>query len=61
MGEIKYIMIAEVHQGVRFYRLSTAQVAHFENIKPNNPYIEGSCIPSGEGLLFHNGSCLRFQ
>ena len=28
--------ITEVHQGGRFYRLSTGRAAHYENIKPHN-------------------------
>ena len=34
-------MITEVHQEVRFYRLSTGRAAHYENIKPpHNPWTE---------------------
>ena len=39
-------MITEVHQEGRFYRLSTARAAHYENIKPHNPSTEDCCIPA---------------
>ena len=39
-------MITEVHQVGRFYRLSTGQAAHYENIKPHNPSTEDWCIPA---------------
>ena len=39
-------MITEVHQEGRFYRLSTGQAAHYENIKPHNPSTEDLCIPA---------------
>ena len=38
--------ITEVHQEGRFYRLSTDQAAHYENIKPHNPSTEDWCIPA---------------
>ena len=38
-------MITEVHQEGSFYILSTGRVAHFKNIKPNNPSTEDWCIP----------------
>ena len=38
--------ITEVHQGGRFYRLSTGRAAHYENIKPHNASSEDWCIPS---------------
>ena len=37
--------ITEVHQGGRFYRLSTGRAAHYENIKPHNASSEDWCIP----------------
>ena len=44
-------MITEVHQEVRFYRLSTGRAVHYENIKIHNPSTEDWCIPAdmGEG------------
>ena len=36
--------ITEMHQGGRFYRLSTGRAAHYENIKPNNASSEDWCI-----------------
>ena len=39
-------MITDVHQEGRFYRLSTGRAAHYENIKPHNPYTEDGCIPA---------------
>ena len=36
----------KVHQEGRFYRLSTGQAAHYENIKPRNPSTEDWCIPA---------------
>ena len=38
--------ITEVHQGGRFYRLSTGRAAHYENIKPHNVSSEDGCIPA---------------
>ena len=38
--------ITEVHQGGRFYRLSTRRAAHYENIKPDNASSEDWCIPA---------------
>ena len=38
--------ITEVHQGGRFYRLSTGRAAHYENIKPHNASSEDWCIPA---------------
>ena len=35
-----------MHQGGRFYRLSTGWAAHFENIKPHNASSEDCCIPA---------------
>ena len=40
------LMITEVHQEGRFYRLSTGRAAHYENIKPHNPSTEDWCIPA---------------
>ena len=37
-------MITEVHQEERFFRLSTARAANFENNKPHNPSTEDWCI-----------------
>ena len=39
-------MITEVHQGGRFYRLSTGRAVHYENNKPHNPSTEDWCIPA---------------
>ena len=39
--------ITEVHQGDRFYRLSTRKADHYENIKPHNASSEDWCIPAG--------------
>ena len=38
--------IIDVHQGNRFYRLSTERAAHYENIKPHNASSEDWCIPA---------------
>ena len=38
--------ITEVHQGGRFYRLSTGRAARYENIKPHNASSEDWCIPA---------------
>ena len=38
--------ITEVHQGGRFYRLSTGRASHYENIKPHNASSEDWCIPA---------------
>ena len=38
--------ITEVHQGGRFYRLSTGRAAHYENIKPHNASSEDWYIPA---------------
>ena len=38
--------ITEVHQGVRFYRLSTGRAAHYENIKVHKASSEDWCIPA---------------
>ena len=38
--------ITEMHQGGRFYRLSTGRAAHYENIKPHNAPSEDWCIPA---------------
>ena len=35
-----------MHQGGRFYRLSTGRAAHCENIKPHNASSEDWCIPA---------------
>ena len=35
-----------MHQGGRFYRLSTGRAAHYENIKPHNASSEDWCIPA---------------
>ena len=49
--------IKEVHQGGRFYRLSTGRAAHYENIKPHNASSEYWCIPAdmqeGDYLIVH--------
>ena len=37
--------ITEVHQGGRYYRLSTGRAAHDENIKPHNASSEDWRIP----------------
>ena len=53
-------MITEVHQEGRFYRLSTGNAAHYENIKPHNPSREDWCIPANmeEGdYLMMNPAC----
>ena len=34
-----------MHQGGRFYRLSTGRAAHYENIKPHNVSSDDWCIP----------------
>ena len=39
-------MITKVHQEGRFCRLSNDRAAHYENIKPHNPYTEDWCIPA---------------
>ena len=47
------IMITEVHQQGRFYRLSTGRAAHYENLKPHVPSPEDWCIPQDmEGLEY---------
>ena len=49
-----------MHQEGRFYRLSTGQAAHYENIKPHNPSTEDWCIPADmeEGdYLMMNPAC----
>ena len=38
--------IKEVHQGGRFYRLSTGKAAHYENFRPHNASSEDWCIPA---------------
>ena len=38
--------ITKVHQGGRFYRLSTGRAAHYENIKTHNASSEDWCIPA---------------
>ena len=38
--------ITELHQGGRFYRLSTGRAAHYENIKPHNASSNDWCIPA---------------
>ena len=38
--------ITEMHQGGRFYRLSTGRAAHCDNIKPHNASSEDWCIPA---------------
>ena len=35
-----------MHQGGRFYRLSTGRANHYENIKPHNASSEDWCIPA---------------
>ena len=45
-GYVWVCQINEVHQGGRFYRLSTGCAAHYENIKPHNASSEDWCIPS---------------
>ena len=52
--------ITEVHQGGRYYRLSTGRAAHYENIKPHNASSEDWCIPADmqEGdYLIVNPAC----
>ena len=45
------LMITEVHQQGRFYRLSTGRAAHYENLKPHVPSQEDWCVPQNmEGL-----------
>ena len=39
-------MITEVNHEGRFYRLSTGRAAHYENIRPHNPFTEDCCIPA---------------
>ena len=46
-------MITEVHQEGHFYKLSTGQAAHFENIKPHNPSTEDWCIPADREELYY--------
>ena len=46
--------ITELHQGGRFYRLSTRRAAHYENIKPHNASSEDWCIPADK----LEGNCL---
>ena len=49
----KELMITEVHQQGRFYRLSTGRAAHYENLKPHVPSPEDWCIPKEmEGLEY---------
>ena len=47
--------ITEVHQGGRFYLLSTGRAAHYENIKPQNASSEDWCISTdmqeGDNLI----------
>ena len=38
--------ITEVHQGSRFYRLSSGRAAHYENIKPHNASSKDWCFPA---------------
>ena len=46
-------MITEVHQQGQFYRLSTGQAAHYENLKPHVPSPEDWCMPQDmEGLEY---------
>ena len=46
-------MITEVHQQVRFYRLSTGRAAHYENLKPHVPSPEDWCVSQNiEGLEY---------
>ena len=40
------LQITEVHQGGRFYRLSTGSAAHCENIKPHNASSKEWLIPA---------------
>ena len=51
-------MITEVHQQVRFYRLSIGRAAHYENIKPHNPSTLDWCIPAdmeeGDYLMMYS-------
>ena len=52
--------ITEVHQGGRFYRLSTGRAVHYENIKPHNASSEDWCIPADmqeEDYLIVNPAC----
>ena len=46
-------MITDVHQQGRFYRLSTARAAHYENLKPHVPSLEDWFVPQNtEGLEY---------
>ena len=46
-------MITEEHQQGRFYRLSTARAAHYENLKPHVRSPEDWCVPQNmEGLEY---------
>ena len=52
--------IKVVHQGGRFYRLSTARAADYESIKPHNASSEDWCIPADMqegGILIVNPAC----
>ena len=40
------IQITEVHQGGRFYRLSTGRAAQYETIKPHNASSKVWCVPA---------------
>ena len=47
------LMITEVHQQGRFYRLSTGRAAHYENLKPHVRSPEDWCVPQNmEGLEY---------
>ena len=47
------LMITEVHQQGRFYRLSTGRAALYENLKPHVPSPEDWCVPQNmEGLEY---------
>ena len=47
------LMITEVHQQRRFYRLSTGRAAHYKNLKPHVPSPEDWCVPQNmEGLEY---------
>ena len=52
-------MITEVHQGGRFYRLSTGRAAHIKNIKSHNPSTEDWCIPGDMERAVIRGWTLR--
>ena len=50
-------MITQVHQQGRFYRLSTGQAAHHENLKPHVPSPENWCVPQNLEYLLVESAC----